>query len=188
MKAREHDPTRLDVEAFAKAGASMQGQWPLTSLERLAESAAGDAPPSPGDEVTWQARGELRALRGQANQVWLHVSASTGLALQCQRCLQPVDQELAVERSFLFVHGEDQAAALDTDSEDDVLALTRALDLRELLEDELLLALPLVPRHDRCPAPLVAPAPAEAEPADEAAPNPFAALAALKKTGPLAGH
>jgi uncharacterized protein len=188
MKSREHEPTRLDVEAFAKAGVSMQGQWPLTSLERLAESAAGDAPPGPGDEVAWEARGELRAVRGQPSQVWLHVSASTELALQCQRCLQPVDQKLAIERSFLFVHGEDQAAALDTDSEDDVLALTRALDLRELLEDELLLALPLVPRHDQCPAPLVVPSSAGAEQADEETPHPFAALAALKKTGPPAGH
>ena len=89
---------------------------------------------------------------------------------------------LAIERSFLFVHGEDAAAQLDTDSEDDVLALTRALDLRELIEDELLLALPLVPRHEVCPTPLLAPADGEA-PVDDK-PNPFAALAALKRGQP----
>ena len=47
-----------------------------------------------------------------------------------------------------FVDGEAQAEALDADSEDDVLALAPALDLRTLVEDELLLAWPIVPRHD----------------------------------------
>jgi len=119
---------------------------------------------------------------GAAAQMWLHVGASTDLPLECQRCLKPVDVPLAIERSFLFVHGEDAAAQLDTDSEDDVLALTRTLDLRELIEDELLLALPIVPRHELCRVPLVAPAD-EAEAVEEK-PNPFAALAALKRPGP----
>ena len=63
-----------------------------------------------------------------------------------------------------------------------MLVLTRALDLHELVEDELILALPLVPRHDACPQPLAAPATAE-EPLAER-PNPFAALAALKRGEP----
>ncbi len=50
--------------------------------------------------------------------------------------------------------GEEAAAALDAESDDDVLALESSLDLHALVEDELLLALPLVPRHDECPEPL----------------------------------
>ena len=61
-------------------------------------------------------------------------------------------------------------------------ALTRALDLRELIEDELLLAMPLVPRHEVCPEPL--PVRTDEDMPDDA-PNPFAALAALKRPGPL---
>ena len=57
-------------------------------------------------------------------------------------------------RSIRFVHGADLAQQLDEESEEDVLALSAALDLRELIEDELILALPLVPRHDVCPQPL----------------------------------
>jgi uncharacterized protein len=86
---------------------------------------------------------------------------------------------LHVGRRFFFVPGEEAAAALDEDSEDDVLALTPSFDLHVLVEDELLLALPIVPRHDVCPVPV--PLVFEddgsaAEPAD----HPFAALAALK--------
>jgi len=47
----------------------------------------------------------------------------------------------------------------------------------------LLLALPLVPRHEVCPEPLVVPSAAEATDGDDA-PNPFAVLAALKRGPP----
>ena len=190
MAAREFDPFRLDVEAFAKEGASLDGRWPLAQLDRLAESALAepgpkhdsdaDADAAVGREVTWQVRGELRALRGGDSQIWLHLNARTELALECQRCLKPVVTAVDTERSFLFVRGEDAAAQLDADSDDDVLALSRALDLRELVEDELLLALPLVPRHDVCPSPLPMSA-ADDDAAAEAPPHPFAGLAALKR-------
>ena len=179
MKSREFDPLRLDVAAFAKDGESLGGTWPLESLERLADSvhpgAAAEAP-----EVTWRLAGELRAAKGGQAEVWLHVSASAEVVLECQRCLKPVTEALQVERSFLFVQGEDAAAELDADSEDDVLALTRSLDARELVEDELLLALPIVPRHGVCPDPL--PVAQDDLPEDEK-PNPFAKLAALKRGG-----
>ena len=186
MKAREFDPLHLDVEVFAKDGGHLEGAWPLRALTRLVETAPAEASPAERDGVAWQARGELRPQRGGAGQIWLHLAANAEVAQQCQRCLMPVTAVLAVERSFQFVAGEDAAAELDADSEEDVLALTRSLDLRGLVEDELLLELPLVPRHDVCPQPL--PIPADDLPEGEPAPNPFAALAVLKKGAPGAGN
>jgi uncharacterized protein len=181
MRTRPVDPRRLDVEAFAKEGGELAGEWPLKSLDRLADAAHPDAKPGEGDVAAWQAEGEGRPVRGGAPQVWLHLRAQARLSLVCQRCLAPVETALDTRRSLLFVPGEDAAAQLDADSEDDVLALTRALDLRDLVEDELLLALPLVPRHEVCPEPLSL-AQDEAAPQEEQ-PNPFAALAALKRGG-----
>lgn len=183
MKSRPVDPRHLDVEAFAKEGASLDGAWPLPALERLTDAAHPDARPSDADLASWQAEGERRTVRGAEPQTWLHLRAQARLALVCQRCLGPVEAAIETQRSFLFVAGEEAAAQLDADSEDDVLALTRSLDLRELVEDELLLALPLVPRHDLCPEPLPVPADDEALAGEERA-NPFAALAALKRGGP----
>ena len=61
MKSREFDPLRLDVAAFAKDGGALEGEWPLASLERLAESTlpgtTGSAP-----AVTWRLTGELLSL------------------------------------------------------------------------------------------------------------------------------
>jgi uncharacterized protein len=175
MKPRSHDPGRLDVGAAAADGAALSGQWLLATLERLRTLAAVDRPAA----VEWSARFERRPVAGAVPQVWLHLVARTCLDLECQRCLQPVTCELAVDRAIRFVPTEDEAAALDAEGEDDVLALPPRLDLRSLVEDELLLALPLVPRHDTCPVPLEAP---PADEAEAAAQNPFAVLAGIKAT------
>ena len=181
MKERVFDPRKLDVAAFARDGASLQGEWPATSLERLADAAAAEAPASQWPAVTWSAQGEVREARGEG-QLWLHMKIGASVQLTCQRCLKAVGETLALEHSFRFVKDEALAAELDVDSEEDVLSLQRHFDLAELIEDELLLALPLVPRHETCPEPL--PVPAEDEEVfEEKRPNPFAALAALKKGG-----
>jgi uncharacterized protein len=182
MKPRTTDPLRLDVEAFAKEGGQLDGDWPLPALERLADVAHPDARPSDADLAHWHAEGESRPVKGGAPQTWLHLRASARLSLVCQRCLGPVDTPLEAQRSFLFVGDEDTAARMDAESEDDVLAATRALDLRALAEDELLLALPIVPRHELCPQPL--PMEHGDDLPEEAKASPFAALAALKRGGP----
>lgn len=184
MKPREFNPLRLDVAAFAEAGAELSGAWPLATLGRLAASTSAEAPPTADDAVQWAARGSCRRRTGAEPELRIGLQARAALRLVCQRCLQPVEAVVDIDRPLRFVAGEAQAAALDAESDEDVLVLSRSLDLRELVEDELLLELPLVPRHEACPAPLAAGAgPASAEDAP-ARPNPFAALAALKKSGP----
>jgi uncharacterized protein len=179
MTAREFDPFRLDVEVFAGESGELAGHWPLRMFRRIGESLA--VAPTDADQVAWSARGERRALRGDQTQAWLHLQAEGQLALECQRCLKPVNVEIEFKRNFLFVHGEELAAQLDAETEDDVLAMPRVLDLRELIEDELLLDMPLVPRHEVCPEPL--PVRVDEDLPDDV-PNPFAVLAALKGLKP----
>jgi uncharacterized protein len=134
--------------------------------------------PSELPTVKWALAGEERPVRGGPSEIWLHLTAEATLPMACQRCLQRCDHELGLTRHFQFVPDEASAAELDGEVEHDVLVFARELDLHELLEDELLLDLPLVPRHDVCPQPLLA-AP-DALPAEE---HPFAALAALRRPG-----
>lgn len=184
MKERVVDPRKLDVEVFARDGASLQGSWAAADLERIADGAAPEAPAAAWPAVQWAARGECRTPRGGEAQTWLHLEADARVQLTCQRCLKPVEAHVSFARWFRFVRDEAVAAELDADSDDDVLALTRHLDLRELVEDELLLEMPLVPRHDACPEPLPRPLEdADDQAIEEERPNPFAALAALKGKG-----
>lgn len=179
MNPTDFDPARLDVAAFAKAAGRLEGQWPLRGLERLHDLRVATPTDDTLDAVVWSARGEKRPHQDGEAQTWLHVEAAATMQLECQRCLASVVVPVVAVRSFRFVHGEDAAAQLDAASDDDVLALTRALDLRELIEDELLLGLPIVPRHDVCPTPLTPPTDTLV---DEPESNPFAVLAGLKRT------
>jgi uncharacterized protein len=182
-RTRPHDPRRIDVPAFAAEAAELSGTWPLVALQRLAEAGAPGAAEADAHGVVWHARGEARQPVGRPPQVWLHLAARAEPRLTCQRCLQPVACEVTLDTAIRFVPDEATAERLDAEFDYDVLASDRPLDLRELIEDELLLALPLVPRHEHCPEPLAVD-PAEALPAEaggEPAPaHPFAALSALK--------
>lgn len=175
---------RLDVRAFAQAGASLMAEEPLTQFERLREEML----PSAAEGVRllqWQAHGELRpASGGGAPAVWLRLQASASVPLSCQRCLGTVDTLLEVDRWFRFVADEATAALEDDDCEEDVLALEPRPSLHDLLEDELLMALPLVPMHETCPEPVtmqVGDAGIQAQADASERRNPFAELAKLKK-------
>jgi uncharacterized protein len=174
-RSRPLDPRRLDVRAFADAGAATEGTLPQHELARLAASVLATDGASP---VAWRATGEQRPVAGGPPEIWLHLHAQTQAVLQCQRCLQPMAEPVEVDRRFRFVASEAEAERLDEELDDDVLVLSRHFDLVALLEDELILALPLVPRHDTCPEPL--PLPAD-DTEDAPAENPFAALAHLRR-------
>lgn len=181
---KEYSPDRLDIKAFVQAGAHTCGHDSLLKYKRLAQEAKGLHPDL---YVDWQATGELRAVPGETGQHWLHLKAQSTFPMVCQRCLGPLDVPLEVERSFRFVADEATAEALDEDVEEDLLALSREFDLRELIEDELLMSLPVVPRHGECPEHVPMEVVDEAfEAASAEKPNPFAALASLRD--PKAGN
>ena len=176
--SREFAARRLDVKGFAEDGGSVSGEEPVREHERLMAETQGRGSAS---LVTWSATGELRNPRHVQPEVWLHLKADAVLPLTCQRCLSPVDVVVAVERSFRFVPDEEMAAAQDDESEEDVLALSRSFDLVELVEDELLMEMPLAPRHEVCPEPVkLAAADDEFEAAAGSRDNPFAMLGKLK--------
>lgn len=175
---KKFDPLHLDVQAFAQTGAQLQGTLPLAQWPRLAlEQVPGGEPPSP---VRWHLQGYTVPVSGGADEVWLDLQARVDLPLQCQRCLQPVLSAVQAERAFRFVADEATAATLDDEAEEDILVLSRDFDAQALIEDELIMALPLVPLHEVCPEAVTM---AVSDPGvdAQARPNPFAALASLKK-------
>ena len=90
--------------------------------------------------------------------------------------------EAAVE--WAGVKDEATAEVLDDEAEEDLLAISKDFNLRELIEDELLMELPLVPMHEVCPA--VVPMASSDEDFEQAVTektNPFAVLAGLRKNG-----
>lgn len=97
---------------------------------------------------------------------------------QCQRCLQEMPVKVDSDFSLVVVQGLDEAELLDEEL-DPLMVEEKGTSLLDLVEDELLLALPVVPLHASCNGmqfddePIIAEEPKE---------NPFAALKALKES------
>ena len=175
----ESDPLRLHVTAFAQSGESHAGSEPLSRFPRLMDETGGVG----GNvSVVFAVKGNMQPDPSGQEEPWIHLSASTALSQVCQRCLGPVEVPVQFERDFRFVASEALAEVEDEESEEDVLVISKAFNLLELIEDELLMAMPPVLKHLSCPKPVKLQA---ADPGFVDAPmekaNPFAALQVLKK-------
>ena len=183
------DLNRLNVKAFAREGLGLHGQMSLAqfgSLAELAELALSPVESSlqdsgPPTEVSWDIQAELVPISGADSQIWMYLKAEVDLPMQCQRCMGPVQLLVKADATFRFVTDEATAEAEDDESEEDLLVLTPELNVFELIEDELIMSAPIVPKHEKCPVLVPMSAVDEAfEEALDARPNPFATLAQLK--------
>lgn len=176
--SKAFNPQRLDIAAFSQEKAQLSGRDSLGDYIRLAKESEESVSEF---FLEWRAEGErLRAADGAVHP-GLHLYAHAELPLTCQLCMGHVLVPVEVDRRFIFVADEEAAAALDDQSEDDVLVISAEFDLHELIEDELLMAMPLVPRHDQCPeTPKLSAQDADFEVVQQDKPNPFAILASLK--------
>lgn len=177
----EFDPRMVPIAAFARADSSYAGEEKLHSFPRLLDEAQGL-----GGEtwVTYAVSGFMQLDAAGHDEPWIRLSAQATLSLTCQRCLGVADLPVNFERDFRFVATEELAAVEDEESEEDVLVVSKQFNLLELIEDELLMALPPVPKHAQCPRPVKLQASdANFDEADLEKPNPFAVLQALKDQG-----
>ena len=176
------DARRLDVKAFAEEAGQISAADRLGTYPRLMAETGGR-----GADIAlnWSAAGELHNPKHLHPEIWLRLRARTVLPLTCQRCLAPVEVAVEVERPFRFVADENSAMAGDDSSEVDLLALSRDFDLIELIEDELLMDMPVAPRHEVCPEPVkLAVADDDFEPESAERANPFALLQRFKPGKP----
>lgn len=167
-------PQHIDPGQWADRSAELNIDLPLAQMDRLLASARDDR---------GQVTGQLRFSRDPRGLPRLQGQLSATVALTCQRCLEPVDCALVADVD-LYLLGREQQAERLLDEEDYVVCEDNRCHLLELLEDELILALPLVPRHDAC-APEIMSALAPAEPetvVEKPRDNPFDVLAVLKQT------
>ena len=165
-----HLPDRLDLYAAAEAGRGLRGRVELARLVRalpLLESPHGEL------EVL------LELGRDEDGTHYLAGSVQGKLVLLCQRCLEPMEYPLDVTFRLGLVHSQEQSQGL-SDRYEPLLISGEPASLAEVLTDEVLLALPIVPLHSgaRTCRP---PATDYQTPANSQRENPFAVLAQLKQ-------
>lgn len=120
----------------------------------------------------------LRIVRGTLGETRIQGTIDGEIGQQCQRCLQPMLWQCSLRPDVVVVAPGGTPPEVGDDQ--DVLELGADGQLRpaEFVEDEILLALPLAPRHEACDAGL--PREFEAGTADRAVDSPFAVLGKLK--------
>lgn len=163
-------PETVDAVRMLSGRRCFEGSLPISMLPRFA-----DALERSEGEVAFA----LEFGRDVLGVDFLEIRARCTPWLTCQRTLEPYQHPLGVNQRLGLIRKEADEAGLPEGYEPLLLPEDRQLQLRELIEDELILALPLVPA--RPDAELPGQYVEVAEPESEAKPNPFAALAALKK-------
>lgn len=155
----------IDAIAFARDSLVTEGVLAPDELTRLQESGARC------DGARFRVVGQ-RSVRGKPA---LLVQVQSAVGLTCQRCLEPLD--CAVDETVELELCEDQREIDGADDDTDRLLASHALDVIDLVEDEILLALPMVARHRACEPP------GEGELSTEAKQSgPWAALSRLKQS------
>lgn len=136
----------IDLRALARDGRLVQGEVPVTRLGRLAGSVL-----EPSGTVVFSFQGE----RDDEGKLYVDLHIQAGLVLECQRCLEGLKWPCDVQNRLLLLRSGDPLPEDELENDAvDALEVEPLTDLLALVEDEVLLALPLVPRHDDCEPPV----------------------------------
>jgi uncharacterized protein len=163
-------PDRLDLIATAEAGRLLRGSIALSALGRLLPALTSEQ---------GELQIELTLGKDAGGMHFLAGSIEGGVVLRCQRCMQDMQQPLDIAFLLGLVRDESALAKLP-DSYEPLEVTAEPAIVADIIADEVLLALPIVPLHkdsDGCLALVEAYKP----PQDEQRKNPFAVLAELKQ-------
>lgn len=159
----------IDAFAFCRLREQAEGELPVASLARLADETVDRA-----GVIRWRLSGGV----GKLGHPRMSLSISGQVSLVCQRCLAVTPFRLSSDSVLVLARDESAADAIEAsigDEEADVIVGDVAFDVRHLIEDEALLALPLAPRHDVCPEQAVS------EPVTAEKMSPFSVLKNLQQ-------
>ncbi len=166
-------PRTLDVRKAAARGVSVSGSLEPRQMQRFRALVASD-----DGEIDVN----LTFSRDEENRFLVRVVITAEVVLTCQRCLEAMSSRLSIDNTLAIVFTDEQAALLPRYLDPLVIPGEEG-DLWELVEEELILALPSFSYHDTaaCREKLAGYAGAPpVEPTEDRRPNPFDVLARLK--------
>ncbi|AFJ03797.1 hypothetical protein Q7C_2677 [Methylophaga frappieri] len=164
-------PKDIDPVRFAHNGLYLQGQIPLSSMRRLTELLV-----SSDGEVAVEMQFDI----DETGLPFMRGRFKTSVQLECERCLSPMTLVLDLQSLLGIVRFEHAVEGLAEQYEPWVLDDAKTVNPADVVEDELILALPIVPKHDFACLPDEHWQAGETEIEVEKPASPFAVLAALK--------
>jgi len=138
-----HRPV-IDGYEFAASRSRLSGVWPIAEFARLSPLLSCDA-----GAIEYS----LEGMPDAQDRPTLHLRIQGALQLRCQRCLAPLEFPLRIHAVLLLARSQVEIDALPLEAEGpDWVVATKAMEVHELVEDELLLAVPYAARHEHCAA------------------------------------
>ena len=128
----------IDGLQFAHAALERRGSVGMERLPRLAQLRCS----TEGLEY------RLRGGRAGNGKPCLRLSVVGSLEMVCQRCLDPIQVPIAIDAELQLA--ENAREISEADDEIDLVIASRHMDVASLVEDEVILALPMAPRHEEC--------------------------------------
>lgn len=132
-------PEHIDPFRYAEQNLHIDGVVKIADMQRLSSNLS-----SIGNDIVAV---NLQFGVDEQKITFLKGHLATKLTLQCQRCMEPFIYEIISDFHLGIVSTLDEANALPEHYEP-ALAKEGNLALRELIEDELILNLPIIPRHE----------------------------------------
>jgi uncharacterized protein len=165
----------IDSLKFAAEEDCITGKLALTQLTRLSDILTRRQ-----GWLDCKLAGYRCEIEGE-RRLCLHLRVTGRLCLRCQRCLAEVGFDCVIDSRMLLIPPGAEWPEEELEAEDyDAIPASRELSVLALVEEEVLLALPIVPRHADCQLPGSAVGLTGAD-GEESEPSPFAVLAGLKK-------
>lgn len=140
------DPNALKrVDFCAPQSYRGAGFLGISDLPRLAEEVSSV---QPGDGFEWSVETHFEESPGSTPHQILVLGLKGRLHLVCQRCLQDCAVDLAEKRRFILMASEEEADDYPVeDEEQEPLVASQQFNLLDTIEDEILLSIPLIPKH-----------------------------------------
>lgn len=134
-------PEYVDPIRLAEQNLRLEGLVKLVDMQRLNASRH-----QAGEDET--ASVDLQFGVDEQGQPYIKGHLKTSLGLQCQRCMERLTYEIMSDFALGIIKSLDEEKSLPDQYEPAMVKEDGQLALRDLIEDELILNLPLIPRHD----------------------------------------
>ena len=132
-------PTLINNLEFAQKNLEITGDLNVAECQRLAETLSKSA------ETPANIRYTLAGAAKKLHLPSLHLSVDATLPVLCQRCLEAM--QVTLNLTFDYLICESALDEMDENDEMDWLEPAQRMNLGELIEDELLIAMPIAPVH-----------------------------------------
>jgi len=134
-----------ELSDLVARGATIDFGFPVSSLTRLAALAPHEAPEAPA-VGTARLNAGFTFKAGAEGEPQLHLVVTGAVPLVCQRCLGSLELPVSIDVTLTMIRNDLEAGVL-ADPFDTVLLPDGELEPAQVVEDEVLAALPLVPKH-----------------------------------------